>query len=285
MVDGSGIQVDPSNAEQVRAWDGGEGDFWAAHADEFDRSVVEHSRRLYAAAAIEPAEQVLDIGCGTGQTTREAGRRAASGSALGVDLSSQMLDVARTRAAADGLRNVRFEQADAQVFPFTPASFDLAISRTGAMFFGDPVAAFTNIAGALRRDARLVLVVWQALERNEWISEFSTALAAGRERQVPPPNMQGPFGLADPEFTARVLSDAGFGDVASEGFNAPMTFGKDVDGACAFVLGVAGWMLEGLDDDARRGAIEVLRAGMAAHHGADGVVYDSACWLVTARRP
>jgi SAM-dependent methyltransferase len=285
MAEAPGIEVGPGNAAQLAAWDGTEGEFWASHADHFDHSVVEHTRRLFDAARIEASERVLDVGCGTGQTTREAARRAGSGAALGVDLSSQMLDVARTRAAAEGLDNARFEQGDAQVHRFEREWFDLAISRTGAMFFADPVAAFTNIAAALRCDARLVLVVWQALERNEWISEISTALSAGREPRTPPPNVPGPFGLADPAHTERVLRSAGFVDVGHEGFSAPMTFGKDVDDACAFVLGVAGWMLDGLDDDGRRGAIDALRESMARHHGAEGVVYDSASWLVTARRP
>ena len=39
-----------------------------------------------------------------------------------------------------------FVQADAQIHPFEPATFDVAISRTGTMFFGDPAAAYANIA-------------------------------------------------------------------------------------------------------------------------------------------
>ena len=87
---------------------------------------------------------MLDIGCGTGQTTRDAARAASAGSALGVDLSSRMLDYARRRAAEEGVTNVTFAQADAQIHPFEPGAYDVAISRTAAMFFGDHVAAFTQ---------------------------------------------------------------------------------------------------------------------------------------------
>jgi ubiquinone/menaquinone biosynthesis C-methylase UbiE len=148
---------DAANAEQRRAWDGDEGAYWAAHADRFDRAVAPYHERLMSTAAIAPGERVLDIGCGTGQTTRDAARAAAPGGvALGVDLSSQMLDVARARASDERVRNAAFEQADAQVHPFDAASFDVAISRTGAMFFGDPVAAFTNIHRSLRAGGRMV---------------------------------------------------------------------------------------------------------------------------------
>ena len=93
---------------------------------------------------------MLDVGCGTGQTTRDAARAASAGSALGVDLSSRMLDYARHRAAEEGVTNVTFAQADAQIHPFEPGAYDVAISRTAAMFFGDHVAAFRNIGRALR---------------------------------------------------------------------------------------------------------------------------------------
>src|SRR5207248_1872205 len=124
------VPVDASNAEQLQAWDGGEGAFWAAHADHFDRSALPYHRRLLAAAAIGDRERVLDIGCGTGQSTVLAARALTNGSALGVDLSSHMLAYARRRAADDGIENATFEQADAQIHPFESAAFDAAISNT-----------------------------------------------------------------------------------------------------------------------------------------------------------
>jgi len=155
------LRVDPSNTEMATAWDGDEGAYWAAHAEHFDRSVAAYHLPFLAAAAIGRREQVLDIGCGTGQTTRDAARRAPAGGTLGVDLSSEMIAVARRLAVAEDIPNTRFEQADAQIYPFAERSFDVVISRTGAMFFGDPPAAFANIARALRSGGRLALLPWQ----------------------------------------------------------------------------------------------------------------------------
>ena len=101
------LQVDPSNARQAKAWDGGEGAYWAAHADHFDRTIAAYHLPFLEAAAIGTSEQVLDIGCGTGQTTRDAARRASSADALGVDLSAEMVALARSLAAAEGLPNAR----------------------------------------------------------------------------------------------------------------------------------------------------------------------------------
>ena len=278
------VDVAPSNTEQLRAWDGDEGAYWAAHADYFDRSLAAYQPPFRAAADVRVADHVLDVGCGTGQTTLDSARIATSGSALGVDLSSRMIELARRRASEQGLANASFEQVDAQIHPFDPQVFDVALRRTGAMFFGDLGAAFANIARALRPGARLVLLTWQPLARNEWIREFIAALAAGRDLPGPPPNAPGPFGLSDPDRVRTILSTAGYGDVDVEGMSAGMWFGTDAEDALHFILGLLGWMLEGLDEDGRTRALDALRSTMAAHETDVGVVYESSAWLVTAYR-
>jgi SAM-dependent methyltransferase len=285
MMRTNSIPVDGSNREQLAAWDGDEGAYWAAHGEYFDRSVVDYHRRLLNAAAITATDRVLDIGCGTGQTTRDAARAAVTGSALGVDLSAAMLDYASNRAAEDGVTNVVFLQADAQIHPFNTEAFDVAISRTGAVFFGDPVAAFANIGRSLVPGGRLVLVAWQPPTANEWIREIVGALAAGRDQPAPPPNAPGPFSLADPERVRAVLSSTGFTGIDLEAVEAAMWFGTDADDAQRFIVGLVGWMLEGLDEPGRHRALDDLRATVDAHATHDGVVFGSAAWVIRAVRP
>jgi SAM-dependent methyltransferase len=280
----STLPVDPANREQLRAWDGDEGAYWAAHPEHFERALARYDEAFFEAAAIARADRVLDIGCGTGSTTRGAAREATEGSVLGVDLSSAMLEIARRRAAAEGIDNVRFEQVDAQIHSFDPGAFDVGIGRTSAMFFGDRVAGLTNIGRALRGGGRLVLLTWQAFPHQEWIREFTSALAAGRDVPAPPPDAPGPFTLADPAVIRHVLDAAGYADVTLEGRCEPMWFGADADDAFDLVAGLLGWMLEGLDDDGQASALEALRATVAAHATADGVWYDSAAWIIRATR-
>jgi SAM-dependent methyltransferase len=275
--------VDPANAAQLHAWDGDQGAYWAARAERFDEGVAGYQDLLLAAAAVEPDSRVLDIGCGTGRTTRDAARRAVSGSALGVDLSSRMVDLARELAAREGLGNARFEQADAQVHPFPEGHFDIAVSRHGVIFFGDPLAAFANIARALRPGGRLALLTWQPPDRNEWITAFRTALSAGREPPAPGPAT--PRSLSDPDQVRELLTAAGFADVRLRGLAEPMYFGPDVDDACRFVLGQFGWLTDELDDADRARAVADLRASLAEHLTDRGVRYASAAWLIEARRP
>jgi SAM-dependent methyltransferase len=284
MTTADAVTVDPSNQGQLHAWDGDEGAYWATHADHFERALTAYHDRFFAAAAIAVEDRVLDIGCGTGRTTREAGRIASRGSVLGVDLSSAMLDVARQGARSEQLDNVTFEQADAQVHSFDAESFDVAIGCTSAMFFGDRVAGLANIARALRPDGRLVLLTWQPPPANEWFLQLTTALAAGRDLPAPPPEAPGPFTLADPDVIRSVLTQAGYADIDVEGMTAPMWFGNDTDDAYELVAGLLGWMLEGLDEAGRSRALDDLRASIATHTTADGVLYESGIWLTTAKR-
>jgi hypothetical protein len=153
------------------------------------------------------------------------------------------------------------------------------------MFFGDHVAAFRNIGNALRTGRRLVLVTWGPLAGNEWIREISKALAAGRDLPAPPPDAPGPFALSEPDRVRGVLTSAGFTDIYLDAATAGMWFGNDADDAHRFVLGLMGWMLQGLDNAGRGRAIDALHATMAAHATADGVIFESAAWTIQATRP
>jgi SAM-dependent methyltransferase len=124
-----------ANEEQARYWDGDEAAHWLVHEQRHERMGAPFADRLLAAAAVGRADRVLDIGCGTGSTTRAAGRVAAEGDALGVDLSAAMLRRAARRAREEGLTNVAFEHGDGQVHTFTPGAGDVALSRFGVMFF------------------------------------------------------------------------------------------------------------------------------------------------------
>ncbi len=284
MNDTTNLQVDATNAEQLQAWDGSEGDYWAANATLYDACVDRYHHALLDLAAIAPTDAVLDIGCGTGQSTRDAARLAASGTALGIDLSSHMLDVARARAEGEGLNNVTFVQGDAQVHPFEAAFFDVALSRTGSMFFGDRAAAHTNIARSLRPGGRLALAVWQPMSENEWFTSFVGALSAGRDLPAPPPDAPSPFSMSEPDQVGPLLESSGFEDVEFGELRAPMYFGETADQAHDFILGQLGWLVADLDEAPRRAAVAELLQTMQEHATRDGVQFGSAMWLISARR-
>ena len=251
--------------------------------DFYDAELRAHHEHLRAAYGISLGDEVLDIGCGTGLTTREAARAAAPGRVVGVDVSERALERARQVTAAERLDNVRYELADAQVHRFGPASFDVAISRFGTMFFSDPGSAFANIAAALRPEARLVLLVWQRRRDNHWMQAIDAAL--GDAAQPPPPGGD-PFSLGDAEATARMLEGAGFAGVRFEDVREPVFYGHDLDAALALVRGFqdTSAALASLSDGEAARTVERLRETLAAHFTDEhGVALDSRSWLITAR--
>ena len=276
-----------ANTDQARSWDGGDGDHWTKYASHYEAAVQPHYQRMRDAAAIGRTDRVLDIGCGCGETTLDAARAASDGSAHGVDLSSRMLEYARERARNAGVTNATFEQADAQVHEFSAGAYDIVISRTGGMFFADPIEAYINLARALRSGGRIVLLTWQGIERNEWLREIQSALAADRQMPPPPPNAPGPLSLSDPKTVRDILESAGFIDVGLDPVNERFMFGANADDAYEFMSGggIVHGMLEGADDALRARALAALRATLTAHDTGNGVLYDSGAWAITARKP
>lgn len=276
--------LDSTNQDQFQAWDGANGIFWSDRADRFDQGMAAYHPKLLNAAAIDDDSEVLDIGCGAGQVTRDAARIAHRGSALGVDLSSPLLKLASTRAAAEAVSNVSFVHADAQAHNFGESRFDIAVSRHGTMFFGNPPKAFANIARALRPGGRFVQLVWQPLDRNEGIRTIRTIAAGGLAPAAPPPDSPNPFSLSDPSRVHQLLSDADFVDIEMTALHAPMFYGRDVDDAFDFIAAQSAAAFAELDDRSRSHALDTLRANIADHLTNEGVFYDSAHWLIDAKR-
>jgi ubiquinone/menaquinone biosynthesis C-methylase UbiE len=252
--------------------------------DFYDVELRAHHEHLRVAYGIGRGDEVLDIGCGTGLTTREAARATAPGRVVGVDVSERMLERARELAARERLENVSYELGDAQVSRFDPERFDVVISRFGTMFFSDPVAAFANIASAVRPRGRLVWLVWQRREVNEWALAIDAALDNATE--VPRPAAD-PFSLGDAGATTKMLERAGFEAVRFEDVHEPVLYGHDIDAALEFVCGFqdVSAALAGMSRDDAGHAVGRLRQTLEDHYDAQGVAFDSRSWLVTARRP
>jgi SAM-dependent methyltransferase len=217
-----------------------------AGAVDYDAELGLYDDVLRSAWGVGPGDHVVDIGCGAGRTTRQAARLAVGGSALGIDVSADAVARARELAREDGLRNISFECADAQVRRFPDGRFDLAISRFGTMFFGDPVAAFSNIGRALRPTGRLVMMVWRAEEHNEWAVAIDRILGADDRTAAVDPTAPDPTApdptaldlaasdLAAPDLAAPDLTAL---DLAASDLAAPDLTAPDAAAPDAFSLG------------------------------------------------
>ncbi|MFE0803880.1 class I SAM-dependent methyltransferase [Streptomyces sp. NPDC058812] len=276
------------NTEQAQAWNGPEGAHWARNQDRWNAVNEGFNEPLLDAAGLTGGHRTLDIGCGSGQTTRLAALRTPRGGATGLDLSGPMLAEARSRAARDGVANVTFTQGDAQAHPFEPGSFDAAISRYGVMFFSDPEAAFRNIGRALRPGGRLAFVCPAEPSLNGWV----TAMAVLREilplGDFDTPGLPGMFSLASPDRIRAVLAAAGFSGVAVDPVEAYGAWGRGADDAAEFLLntGPGRHFLSQVGTPAQVRARRALTDHLRGYEATDGTVrLRSTSWLVTADRP
>ena len=276
---------DAPNAEQRKYWNRDEARHWVDNQQRYDEMLAPFGARVIAAAALAPANRVLDVGCGCGATTLAAAHGVSEGEAVGIDLSEQMIERARQRALEDGVGNARFEVADAQTFHLA-VPFDTVISRFGVMFFDDPAGAFTNIGRAIAPGGRLAFLCWRELARNEWMTAMRDALASGRTLPEPPPNAPGPLSLADTDRVRGMLSDAGFADVRLDPLEEPLQFGPDATSTFDHLqkTGIVIGLLGELDDKARADALERLEKTVVDHETSEGVLFDSSAWLVRAAK-
>jgi SAM-dependent methyltransferase len=203
-----------------------------------------------------------------------------------LDVSAAAIARAREAAEAEGLGNVRFEQADAATYGFPLEHFDIGISRFGTMFFGKPTIAFRNIARAIGHGGRLVMMVWQECERNEWFVSIRQALAPDQSTPTTFPGTPDPFSLADPVVVRGILEAAGFSEIDFTDVHEPVYYGKDVDAAFDWIRGFSYTQaaLRQLGPAAAELAGERLRKVIAKHENGFGVWFSSCAWIVTAKR-
>ncbi|MFD8197947.1 class I SAM-dependent methyltransferase [Streptomyces sp. NPDC059701] len=273
-----------ANRQQAQAWNDWEGVLWADQPERYDGMMGAFNAPLFAAAGIEARDSVLDVGCGTGQTTRQAARRAYDGNVVGIDLSAPMLERARRDAAAEGLVNVAFEQGDAQVHPFPDRGFDVLVSRGGVMFFADHVAAFTHLRKALVPAGRLAFLGPQPAGPDSAYARATAALSPFLREASPASRGMG--SLLQPTRIRQVLAASGFTDIEVAPCAAPMTFGADAGDAADFVfsMGPTRHNLRDVDPATVTRLRAEVRESLTEFETADGVRIPGAVWIVTATR-
>lgn len=175
-------------------------------------------------AAVQPAMQVLDLACGTGEPAISlASAVGPHGRVTAIDINAELLEVARGRAQQRTLANISFQQADAHALPFQDATFDLVTSRFGVMFFDDIARALGEARRVLRPGGRIALLAWGPFEQPYFLSTVSVVLrhVPGTMLQPGAPNM---FRFAQPGSLTAALQTAGFFDIDERTVTVPWTW-------------------------------------------------------------
>ena len=278
-------QASSSGPDQAAHWNGPAGEAWVAAQDLLDGMFHRLEEALAETAAKAGARRVLDIGCGTGATTLAVARRLGpGGEALGVDISAPMVAAARTRAEREG-SPARFVVADATTHALPAGHFDLAVSRFGVMFFPDPVAAFTNIRGALRPGGGLAAVAWRSREENPFMTTAERT-AVPMLPEAPPPrraDAPGQFGFADEGRVRGILANSGWSGIEMRPVDVDCRFPATALELYLTRLGPLGTLLREVDEGTRGRVIGAVRAAFQPFVHGDTVRFTAACWWIEAR--
>ncbi len=205
------------NQSQVEYWNSTPGQKWIRFEEELDKVFEAVNDQLIERAQPIKGERIVDIGCGTGATTRAfAQRLGPAGFVTAIDISEPLLSRARGRSS-EVLASTDYRLIDAQTDTIPGDLFNLVVSRFGVMFFADPVAAFKNIRSWLAPGGRVVLAGWAAIDGNPW---FEVPRDGAVARLGPPdtsdPNSPGPLGFQNTNYVTSILAKAGFSDISAE---------------------------------------------------------------------
>jgi SAM-dependent methyltransferase len=275
--------ANPPNAEQAKLWSGTGADGWIELKAVIDQSFVPFTDLLLADCSAGSASHLLDVGCGTGDTTLAAARRLGpKAECVGVDISQPMVEVAQVQAQKEGAR-ARFLCADAQTHIFSPGVFDWVISRFGVLFFDDPVQAFTNLRRAARDSAKLRFVAWRSPADNPFMTTAERAVAPLLPAMPPRlPDAPGQFSFANRERVSGILERSGWADVQIRPIDIECALPEKELARYFTRLGPLSRVLPEMDAGLRGRVIETVRAAFTPFVHGDEARFVAACWMVDA---
>jgi len=262
----------------------------------FIEGLAPHSDYVLERQGYTQGMQVLDIGCGFGDSTIHIAKKVgAGGEATGVDCAENFIATSRKDAAAAGVENARFFVADVGIDDLG-GPYDEAFSRFGTMFFNLPGAAINNVRKSLKPGGRFTQVVWRKREDNPWLHDAELCV-----KEIVPVISHddtdavhcgpGPFSMAGPDMVSDMLRVTGYERITFERFDCDISIGRDIDEAVEFAMayGPAGEIIRLAEEEGERLIPEVMQAlrKVFDHYVRnDGTVWaPSSAWIISAYKP
>jgi ubiquinone/menaquinone biosynthesis C-methylase UbiE len=212
---------------------------WDEYSKFIDGSAYVVSDGLVEMAGIKEGDRVLDVACGYGEPSLTAARKVgADGTVVATDISVEMLEFGRQRAAANGVENIEFMQSDAVSLDFPAESFDAAVSRWGIIFEPDGEGAAANVRGFLKPGGRFAIASWGPPERVPFLAVAMKTAMQKLDVPPPPPGTPGPLSRPTPEAIGGLLEGGGFTGVEVQELDITFEF-ESPEEYTVFTLGMA----------------------------------------------
>jgi SAM-dependent methyltransferase len=211
--------IDPQKFKslQRQGWDNA-AEGWKKWWKTIEEGAQVVSDKLIELAQIKQGHKVLDIATGIGEPAVTAARKVQPhGKVIAIDISPQMLAIAKERAKDNGFENIiEFREADAESFALPASAFDAIISRFGLMFLPDLPNALKTMREALVPNGIIAAAVWSSPPKVPSLSLAFGTVMNEIGASPPPPGTPGPFSLADVGILRDKFMQAGFQDINIE---------------------------------------------------------------------
>jgi SAM-dependent methyltransferase len=203
---------------------------WDEYSGLIDSSSGVVSERMVEMAGIKEGDRVLDVACGYGEPSLTAARKVGSdGTVVATDISAEMLEFGRQRAAANGVENIEFMQSGANSLDFPSESFDAAVSRWGIIFEPDGEGTAAKVRGFLKPGSRFAISSWGPPERVPFLAVAMKTAMEKLDVPPPPPGTPGPLSRPTPEAIGGLLEGGGFSGVEVEELDVTFEFETPVE--------------------------------------------------------
>jgi len=222
IMEAKAIEPGEFREEQRKQWDGAAAG-WRRWSGLIDGATSGIGKRMVELARVGPGSRVLDVAAGYGEPSLPAARAAGpNGAVVATDISAEMLQFGRERAAAAGIENVEFLESGAIALEFPERSFDAALSRFGIIFEPDAEGAAARVRSFLKPGSWMAISSWGTPDRAPFIAVPLQATMKRFGIDPPPPGAPGPLSRPTQESLAGLLQGGGFSDVQVE--EAEVTF-------------------------------------------------------------
>lgn len=246
---------------------------WNEWSELIDRSAGKVSERLVEMAGIKEGGRVLDVAAGYGEPSLTAARRVGpEGSVVATDISAEMLEFGRKRAAANDVENIEFMQSDASSIDCPPESFDAAVSRWGIIFEPDGEVAAAKVRGFLKRGGRFAISSWGPPERVPFIAIAMKTAMEKLEVPPPPPGTPGPLSRPTPEAIGGLLEGGGFTGVEVEELEVtwPFDSAEEYTAYAKAIVAPVVAMISPHPEEVQRETWQAITDAAREHAGSDG---------------
>jgi ubiquinone/menaquinone biosynthesis C-methylase UbiE len=274
--------------ETLREWNDNAA-AWRQHSGTIRTMFAPLTAAIIEEAGIQAGQSVLDVAGGPGEPSLTIAEVVGpTGSVTCTDAVPGMVAAAEAEAKYRGLTNVSFQQCLADALPFPDNTFDAAVSRLGAMFFPDVVAALREMLRVVKPSGAVCLVVWG---RNE-LNPFTTIVTKVMSRYLPmppaEPDAQGAFRFSAPGKLAGLLAEAGAKEARERELNFRIEARISVEQFWLMRAGTSGTLREKLaklsDADARQAALDVQEA-VREYFPNDQMSFPAQMFVVSGRKP